>query len=353
MNLKKALKHDVQVAGKTIPTMILVGLFLVGGGSAALLTNFGTVSRTADVDQAVTFDGPETFEFSAVGGQSDYQTSTVTNHLNSSAPVRVISSVKNTPSTDKETTSGTSLETSSILLKNGKTYSVVNDDAGESSASFVMVDGTPAVRATASYEKEPDQAGEVSAGLFFNASGTLMNSSTQTPTTFTVDYQGSGQNVQKPDWIYAVVSTSDQDYMILDPTVEADSGAQVSWSGDGFTNGDAVVYEVSEVDSAQTKGDFQFGTRYGPSDGTDPVGPLNLHGAEIRYVGVGTGTNYDQSSHEIYYTGFQFNGEQLIKSGSDFNADLPSGESQIGTVADANLAAVPGDYTVGLNVTTQ
>ena len=53
MNLKKALKHDVEVAGKTIPTMILVGLFLVGGGSAALLSSFGTVSGTADVNQAI------------------------------------------------------------------------------------------------------------------------------------------------------------------------------------------------------------------------------------------------------------------------------------------------------------
>jgi hypothetical protein len=60
MNLKKALKHDVEVAGKTIPTMILVGLFLVGGGSAALLTNFGTVSGEADVTQAVEVTGEPT-----------------------------------------------------------------------------------------------------------------------------------------------------------------------------------------------------------------------------------------------------------------------------------------------------
>jgi hypothetical protein len=50
---KKALKHDISVAGKTIPTMIIVALFLVGGGSAAILSSFGTVSGEADVEQAV------------------------------------------------------------------------------------------------------------------------------------------------------------------------------------------------------------------------------------------------------------------------------------------------------------
>ena len=54
---KKALKHDTKVLGKTVPTMILAGLFLVGGGSAAILSSFGTVTGDAVVEQSVTIDG--------------------------------------------------------------------------------------------------------------------------------------------------------------------------------------------------------------------------------------------------------------------------------------------------------
>jgi hypothetical protein len=52
---KKALKHDVEVLGKTVPTIAVLALFLIGSGSAAVLTEFGTVTGTADVDnQALT-----------------------------------------------------------------------------------------------------------------------------------------------------------------------------------------------------------------------------------------------------------------------------------------------------------
>ena len=50
---KKALKHDTKVLGKTVPTMLIIGLFLVGGTSAAILSSFGTVSGEAEVEQAV------------------------------------------------------------------------------------------------------------------------------------------------------------------------------------------------------------------------------------------------------------------------------------------------------------
>ena len=83
MNLKKALKHDVEVAGKTIPTMILVGLFLVGGGSAALLSSFGTVSGEADVTQSIVVNGtPDKtsmgFFGASSGEESDVTAGTVT-----------------------------------------------------------------------------------------------------------------------------------------------------------------------------------------------------------------------------------------------------------------------------------
>ncbi len=91
---KNALKHKVEVAGKTIPTMILVGLFLVGGGSAALLSTYGTVSGTADVDQAVYIEGASDNTLTAgydgdlTAGSTTYQQFTVANDANVSADVK-------------------------------------------------------------------------------------------------------------------------------------------------------------------------------------------------------------------------------------------------------------------------
>ena len=102
MNLKKALKHDVEVAGKTIPTMILVGLFLVGGSSAALLSNFGTVSGEADVTQSIQIDGSNgdlsegspdlSFGFSTpTAGSTTVDTFTVKNNMDREYPVEFAS----------------------------------------------------------------------------------------------------------------------------------------------------------------------------------------------------------------------------------------------------------------------
>ena len=98
---KKALKHDISVAGKTIPTMIIIGLFLVGGGSAALLTSFGTVSGDASVDQAITI-GEETFaedqaeatfsfdDETTVAGETFVDTETINNNANVSANYKFV-----------------------------------------------------------------------------------------------------------------------------------------------------------------------------------------------------------------------------------------------------------------------
>jgi hypothetical protein len=66
---KKALKHDVEVLGKTVPTIAVVALFLIGSGSAAVLTNFGTVTGEADVTQSIQID--ESMEGSLTEGTAD------------------------------------------------------------------------------------------------------------------------------------------------------------------------------------------------------------------------------------------------------------------------------------------
>ncbi len=86
---KKALKHDTKVLGKTVPTMLIIGLFLVGGGSAALLSTFGTVTGTADVEQSVKVEGPETVSYQGgfVAGATKIDTFNVTNDATQSAGV--------------------------------------------------------------------------------------------------------------------------------------------------------------------------------------------------------------------------------------------------------------------------
>jgi len=74
---KNALKHDTKVLGKTVPTMIIIGLFLVGGGSAALLSSFGKVSGDADVQQAVTIDGVTASSRSGPTLEAEYNASNV------------------------------------------------------------------------------------------------------------------------------------------------------------------------------------------------------------------------------------------------------------------------------------
>ncbi|WP_414837613.1 hypothetical protein ACK3SF_05075 [Candidatus Nanosalina sp. VS9-1] len=93
---KKALKHDTKVLGKTVPTMLLIGLFLAGSGSAALLTTFGTVSGTADVDQAVTFADDSTevtssFDGEVVAGSTYQDEFTLVNDANRTATVEFVS----------------------------------------------------------------------------------------------------------------------------------------------------------------------------------------------------------------------------------------------------------------------
>jgi hypothetical protein len=91
---KKALKHDFEVAGKTIPTLAVALLFLVGTGSAALLSSFGTVSGTADVDAVVEVNGQvepdlnNQFDLSTVGGGAvASEAYNITNNANETVPI--------------------------------------------------------------------------------------------------------------------------------------------------------------------------------------------------------------------------------------------------------------------------
>jgi hypothetical protein len=103
---KKALKHDVSVAGKTIPTLLLVGLFLVGGGSAALLSTFGTVSGEADVDQAVELQSTSKLSFQGdqTAGETIIEKRTLESNANVATEVGFKTSCHNSSNADNPAT---------------------------------------------------------------------------------------------------------------------------------------------------------------------------------------------------------------------------------------------------------
>jgi len=86
---KKALKHDTKVLGKTVPTMLIIGLFLVGGGSAALLSSFGTVSGDAEVDQAVVLNDETAFNFDTAQTAGETVVDTRTLQSNADVPTEI------------------------------------------------------------------------------------------------------------------------------------------------------------------------------------------------------------------------------------------------------------------------
>lgn len=85
-SLKTAATHELSVLGKTVPTLAVAALLLVGGGSAAVLSSFGTVSGTADVSQAINLGDTANFAFD--DGDNDVgETSATTREVNNNADV--------------------------------------------------------------------------------------------------------------------------------------------------------------------------------------------------------------------------------------------------------------------------
>ena len=110
---KKALGHKVSVLGKTVPTMLVIGLFLVGGTSAALLNNFATISGETTAEQSVVLQDGE-------GGYTTTSTFGLTN------PVY-----------------GGDVEVSSETLENrGETDTDVEFGTTHTETRYVNVDGT-------------------------------------------------------------------------------------------------------------------------------------------------------------------------------------------------------------------
>ncbi len=72
--LKNTLEHEVELLGRSISVLAIAGLLVAGGASAALLSSFGTVDGTAEVDQAVVVNDEGQTQLGVFG--ADYDGST-------------------------------------------------------------------------------------------------------------------------------------------------------------------------------------------------------------------------------------------------------------------------------------
>ncbi|MFT4867851.1 MAG: hypothetical protein ACI9LV_000456 [Candidatus Nanohaloarchaea archaeon] len=341
---KKALKHDVEVLGKTVPTIAVLALFLIGSGSAAVLTNFGTVTGDAGVTQAVTLNGEDaqssdfdqTWSYSVVGGDTAYETNTLNNNLNDSVTVMLDSSVTGEPTTDASTSDESALTVSNMLLENGMAVDRVRENSdpqtSEAEAEYVSYNGAPAVRA-----QVDANAAHASAGLWFEADSAELTAGETSVSVQAEEGPNHEGSTQVPDWIVLGVEdeSTGTEYLVYSATVDT-TGQSLTWNGSTFEGNYAAVYEVTN----SLQDDFGQVEKTGPVD-------VNATGMDIEYTGTMTGTT-GNGVYDIYYSGFSFNGESIVQTGN--SVDVPSGDSELGTVVDADVAAVPGTYTVGLDV---
>ena len=99
--MKDKLTHEIEILGRSVSVLLLIGLIMAAGASAALLDSFGTVEGEADVDQAITI-GDETFAEGAaeatfgfddettVAGETFVDTQTINNNADVSANYKFV-----------------------------------------------------------------------------------------------------------------------------------------------------------------------------------------------------------------------------------------------------------------------
>ena len=247
---KNAFKHKVEVAGKTIPTMIIIGLFLVGGGSAALLSTYGTVSGTANVNQAITLGDDSDFQFT--GDRNDVgETSVTTRTVNSNADVAT---------SYQFVTSGTELGVDARVYR-PKSVShnlVYNNEVGDGESW--PEDGKPTPSVEKSYDSSENEVvltltpTELSSQDQEINKGFILDTDRDGMTDFqVVHYDGS--------WKYVPHENNQK----VKSEKKTDSGDFPSWL-DVSSSEDSADYSVS-VDAEVTGGTFRYAVQ-SMEDGT-------------------------------------------------------------------------------------
>jgi hypothetical protein len=374
---KKVLKHDVEVLGKTVPTLAIAALFLIGGGTAATLTVFGTTSGTATIDQAITVNGnsaedesiTSNYDLASTAGESSVYTANITNNLDAEQTVGISTNTV-TPTVDSDvaeenTDSGDSVETAyytvDLLFSENNSEGI---DSGTSGVDEVVEEGSmtseivyyepqgrAAIRARGqTIYAEDDQENPVANTLSSSFAGAQFDVVGDEPFTYTgdrelvVDYavgpDHSNQDGTFPDWVTYNVTYNDENYYVS--TFTADTG-----SGNTFT--------MSENLQTITDSDGNVVYGLGVDEEDEEVTPEELEGsATVQDVSVATGSGADDETFvDMYYYGVSFDGNELFDGSSSDSFDsltLEPGSTQLAVENSLDLAAVPGSYTVTTDV---
>jgi len=354
--MKNTLEHEVELLGRSVSVLLIAGLLVVGGASAALLNSFGEITGDADVEQAITVneedaeDGfVQNFDFNGateVVGETFTESNTIENNVGSSQQIYFNGEVT-TPDVELEDDyvdeSADAYTAEHLLLENGQVFTneedATDDDveeeetelAGDYSTGVNYVHNTE-MAVEASYEQ--GEGGHIHSGIWFNVE--------ETPAD---EVEISATAEEENDWLYVIVSdVEDTPYLVgrfdgensLEPTSE-----------------DALIYELDEgsINEIESRDDFTKTQR-----NSDAV---NVQETTVHYAAAATGTAGDgQDKGTVTYTDFTFEQDgsseslfQEIDFAIDEEVTVPEGQSEFGTVIDFELNAYPGnyDFTLGVN----
>lgn len=211
MNPKKALKHDIEIAGKTIPTLALATLLLIGGGSAAVLQYTGQVTGTSQVDAALTMDnGVETqaeasYDDVVGGGEVTTEAHTLSNNADEAIPVSFTTNqrIQNDDSVVNANPNG--VETSYLV------YSQKESTANDVDSNGYTVDVSP----TTENVQNGDYAVQISSGESTTDYATVWYSTDKELTSnhdLTVEGKSEG-DVPAKDELYIITESGDKYYL--------------------------------------------------------------------------------------------------------------------------------------------
>ena len=295
--MKNTLEQEVELLGRSVSVLLIAGLLVVGGASAALLSSFGTVDGQADVTQSVyvgnsalsdadtesIFDATSDEDGSIVAGESVIGTTTIENRGDLPVPVDFTSS-------GDYTEDGVDYEYALL-----DTFAVANNTAetdNSASTEVVRTDDGFGVKATAEIDSVSDDEGETSAvaGVLFDVDSDTSPDSASVTVDYTVgdedtnpaDVDAEGPEHHGPDWFTVQFETEGgETYTAIDPAAyAAEDGGKVTMSDD------TPVIDDGDADSTVSEYSGADVTAVGVSTGSErsaPEGTFQLIYDEVRF----------------------------------------------------------------------
>jgi len=330
--MKNTLEQEVELLGRSVSVLLIAGLLVVGGASAALLNSFGEITGDADVEQSVILDGqtyaqPEVsgFDESIVAGESiEGDNFDVENQA--SVPV----DVDFTTTTEEFDPDDEGIDYEYTLLN-----TVSDGDSSEVENNVVRREDGFAVESRVDFDGSEDEA--VSGVQFDLSSDEEVEYGEE---SITVDYSEGGDLTHyAPDWfVVGVELDSDEN---LDDYEEGDfvyiADFNVGRSGDYEDGSDYTFEDVDEYDI------YVFDENDGEIDEVD----TSEVSGTITYFKTATGTDFNEDDiFHVYYEEVEMksDGDGLIESRT-YSVDSDS------QVEEVTLSPET-DYTFGSHLNT-